>query len=198
MISKRDSKPLKIKFPVGESNGDVVDMIYEDEWNTVYGLKNYGGEFNKKLYGIDTDFDIILTFNSCPLTRRINKQTLFLVENMPTDVFANGDYSVKYVFPELNGEVVVGVDHIQDISIPRLYFNYNNEILSTQLNFDSESKKAYVSRKQVIPFSVGDYVWTRKPNDNSDTDYRLKLSKINLVGLSKNNKDFYELVFEEI
>lgn len=193
MIPKKDSKPILIKFPVGEGN----EIIYENQWNTVYGIVKKTGFYEKKIYGIDLDFDLVITVNASYLTRKINKQTLFLCENMPTEVFKSGDYSPNYVYPEYNGEIRIGLKHKEDISIPRLYFVYNNEIISIQLNFDSEKRKAYIPTDYNLPFNIGDYVWTMKPNSIDDVENRLKLISKEKIGLSSNYKNFYELTFGE-
>ena len=196
MISKRDSIPFKVKFPIGESDEDVKDMIYEDDWQTEYGLIKTSGLFDKKIYGIDLDFDLVMVVNANPLTRRINKQCLFLVNDMPTNIFENGDYTPKHIFPEYNGEISIGLSKKEDIAIPRLYFAVGENILHIQINFDSETKKAYIPRTQTLPFKVGDYVWTRRPADSTQTEHRLKLTSTKVTGLSDNFIAFLELSFE--
>lgn len=191
MIPKRDSKPILVKFPIGEANG----MVYEKDWITIYGIVRELGEFEKKIYGIDMDFDLIIIVNAGSVSRSINSQTLFLCKNMPTEVFESGDYVPNYIYPEYNGEIRIGLKHKKDINIPRLYFIYNNEILSTQINFSNDKLKAYIPKDEKLPFNIGDYVWTIEPNNKETIDYRLKLISKSKIGVSTNNKGFYELTF---
>lgn len=194
MIPKRDSKPILIKFPIGESNS----MVYEDQWQTIYGIVKHAGFYEKKIYGIDYDFDLIVIVNASSTTRKINSQTLFLCENMPSDVFKSGDYSPNYVYPEYNGEIRIGLKYKEDISIPRLYFKHNDDILSIQLNYDAKTKKAYLHKSCSLPFNVGDYVWSMKPDNLDSIENKLQLVSISKIGVSDNYKNFNELTFKEV
>ena len=58
MISKIDSKPFKVKFPIGISKTNKIDMKYQDQWQTVYGLIGEpNGVYAKYVYGIDVPFE---------------------------------------------------------------------------------------------------------------------------------------------
>ena len=194
MISKKDSKPILIKFPIGEGS----EMIYDSEWTLIYGIIKETGLFDKKIYGIDSDFDLIVVLNATPITRRINKQTIFLCENMPTNVYKNGDYSITYVRPEINGEILIGLKTKLDISIPRLYFYYNKSLLSIQINFDDAKNKAYIPKNQKLPFELGGFVYTKKPKTKSETENKLKLISTNKIGYSSQYTNFSELTFEVV
>ena len=196
MISKRDSKPFKIKFAVGVEKTNKVDMQYENDWHTCYGLiRSIVSGPSVNYYGYDAMYDKIITLNAGGVTRKINYNTLFIVDNIPTSVYENGDYSVRQIHPEYNGEIVIGLVKNTSIDIPKLYFEQNGMILYCQLNFDKHSLKAYVSKNENVPFSVGDYVWTREPVDANEKKNRLKLESITKTGLDSQFKSFYELKF---
>ena len=36
MISKKDSKPILVIFPIGVLKSNKTDTIYEDNWNTIW------------------------------------------------------------------------------------------------------------------------------------------------------------------
>lgn len=198
MISKIDSKPFKIKFPIGISKTNKIDMKYQDEWQTVYGIVgDPNGAISKYVYGIDVPFDKIIVVNASSITRAINENTLFIVDNIPTTTYEKGDYSVKRRLPEHNGEIVIALSKKESVNIPKLYFANGNEILYYQINFDKKTLKGYASSDAFLPFKEGDYVWTREPSDSSDTKHRLKLVSKSKIGLGSNFKPFIELSFVE-
>ena len=198
MVSKKDSKPILIKFPIGTSKTTKVDMEYEDEWRLVYGLisEPTGVRINNP-YGYDLNFDKVITLNAGEITRLIDYDTLILIDNMPTSIYANGDYSVQRVFPEYNGEIVIGLSKKESVNIPKLYYERNGKILYYQLNFDKNSLVAYAKKNQAIPFSESTYVWTREPADSSQTANRLKIVSVgDKVGFDDRYIPFTEIKFE--
>ncbi len=198
MISKRDSKPFQIKFPIGIEKTNKLDMKYESDWHTCFGLvRETANGQRENPYGYNVLFDKLVTTNAGLLTRLIDEKTLFMVDDIPTSVFPNGNYSVERVFPEYNGEIVIGLTKKQDINIPKLYFSNAGKILYHQLNFDEETKKAYVPIKSIIPFKEGDYVWTREPINSEVVKNRLIFKSKEKFGVSSNMKNFYELTFVE-
>ena len=196
MISKQNSKPFRVKFAVGISKTNKIDMKYKKEWEDVFGLiGDPSGDVAKYIFGQDPSIDRTIVVNASSVSRAINQNTCFLVDNMPTSVYENGDYSFARKMPEYNGEIVIGLTKIQSIDIPKLYFVYNNEILYYQLNFDKNTLKGYVDINERIPFKEGDYVWTREPADSSSTKNRLKFVSKSKVGLDRHFKNFMELTF---
>ena len=198
MISKRDSKPILIKFPIGTGEQDSREKIYQSDWNLVYGLvRDPSGFYNKEIYGGEPNFDKVITVNAGSLTRMIDYDTAILLDEMPTDIMAKGDYSVSYIYPEYNGEIVIGLNRKEAIKFPRLYFYNNGTLLYTQMNYDKETLQAFVPKRQVVPFELNTYVWTREPSSESDTSYRLSVSQINNVGFNDFYKPFKSILFVE-
>lgn len=198
MISKRDSRPILIKFPIGISKDDKSEKIYAENWQTVYGLKSDPrGMLRTNIYGSELSFDKLITLNAGELTRKIDYDTAILLDNMPTSVYAKGDYKVSYIYPEYNNEIVIGLSKREGISIPKLYFANEEQILYTQINFDKTTLKAYADKKQYIPFSIGQDVWTRKPDNEYDSSHRLSVSAIQHKGLDKYSSNFVEISFSE-
>lgn len=198
MISKKDSKPFKIKFSVGIQKTNKADMQYQKDWHTCYGLvrDNITG-VSVNYYGGEDIVDKVITVNAGSITRAINYDTLFIVDNIPTKVYENGDYSVEKIFPEYNGEIVIALVKREAVNIPKLYFEKDGTILYFQINFDKKKLKAYISSKTILPFKEGDYVWTREPIDSSSTKNRLKFVSKTKTGMDKGFKNFYELTFVE-
>lgn len=198
MISKRDSKPFKVKFSVGIEKTNKVDMQYYNDLHICYGLirDNISGK-NNNYYGYEIAHDKVITVNAGSVTRLINNETLFFVDNFPTSVYENGDYTIDKVYPEYNGEIVLGLSKKEAINIPKLYFEYNGKILYYQLNFDKKTNKAYIPIKSILPFKEGQYVWTREPVDSSVTSNKLLFKSKSKIGFDDKFKSFYELVFVE-
>lgn len=198
MISKRDSKPFKIKFPIGITKTNKVDMQYQTEWKTVYGLVGEpNGSIYSRIYGNEFNYDKVIIVNAGVLTRSISYDTAVLIDNMPSNVFENGDYKIKYIKPEYNGEIVIGLNKIEPINIPKLYFMVGENVLYYQLNFDSSTLKAYIPKTSNIKFNIGDYVWTREPNPTNLQKNRLRLLNASKAGLGDGYKPFTELTFVE-
>ena len=108
MISKRDSKPFCVKFAIGVLDSTKTNMVYEDDWQIVYGLRSDpSGSKTRYIYGNEEHFDEIVTVNASSMTRRIKDNTLVCLDNYPTTTFSGGDYYIKYIFPEYNGEIVI-------------------------------------------------------------------------------------------
>lgn len=199
MISKRDSKPILVKFAIGTSEEDSREKIYQDNWDLVYGLiRDPSGSLATNEYGQEEDFDRVITLNAGVKTRLIDYDTAILIDEMPSNLFAKGDYSVKYIYPEYNNEIVIGLSRKEAVKFPRLYFYNNGKLLYTQMNFDKNTNKAYVNKRQVIPFVAGSYVWTREPSSDEDTAYRLYVSSIVKSGLDSQVKSFKTINFLEI
>lgn len=198
MISKIDSKPFKIKFPIGILKTNKTDMKYQDEWQTVYGIiGDPNGAISKYVYGIDVPFDKVIVVNASSITRAINYNTLFIVDNIPTTTYESGDYSVTKIMPEKNGEIVIALSKKKSVSIPKLYFLNEDMVLYYQINFDKKKLKAYANSNEVLPFKEGDFVWTIEPVDTTSKKHRLKLISRSKIGLGRNFKPFIELTFVE-
>ena len=200
MFSRKDSKPLLIKFPIGVSKTKKTDMIYQENWEVVYGLiSDPNGAFQSNVYGKDLNFDKIVTVNAGSKTRKIAKNTIFLIENMPTDNFAKGEYTARYVFPPYNGEIVIGLERKQAINLPKLYFFADGEEpLYFQLNYDKDKKVAYIGSNEILPIGLNDYVWEREPENESDPQHKLKLVSKEKFGFTDKYKPFYKLIFEVV
>lgn len=198
MISKKDSKPFLVKFAKYVQRTTKQQTIYKDDWQTLYALiSDPKGAKVRHIYGTELDFDKLLTLNAGSVSRKIKENTVFLVDNYPTDTFKNGDYTVKYLFPEYNGEINIGLVKKSGIDIPPLYFYSNGELVYFQLNFDSETNTGYIGSNIDIPVFIGDYVWTKKPNNNDPTQNRLVLESIQKTGLDTQWKNFTKLTFVE-
>lgn len=199
MITKKDSKPFLIKFPIGVVSTDSDEKIYEDNWTVVYGLvSDPSGYLRTKVYGNDLPYDKVIRLNAGSNTRKIDYDTMIMLDDVPTLNYQNGDYAVKYIYPEYNGEIVIGLIKIQDVDKPRIYFFRNDSLFYTQLNFDRNELVAYCNKRQTIPFSVGDTVWYREPETENDTDYALEVYSIQDYGYDNNYKPYKIITFRVI
>lgn len=195
MISKRDSKSFMIKFPIGVSKTNKSEMKYEDNWITLYGLiSEPSGNLFKTEYGNETRFDKVITLNAGSVSRAITYDTIFMLDDIPTSNYKLGNYYPEYIYPEYNGEIVIGLSKVEAITLPKLYFFNNNKALYYQINFDSEKLIAYVPSTQRLPFKSGSYVWTREPVDPTNSNHRLYISNISTYS---SNKKFNKITFIE-
>lgn len=199
MISKKDSKPILVKFPIGVNDGSSREMLYGEDWTTVYALiSDPRGAIRRDKYGNELQFDKVITMNAGSVTRRITYDTLVMLDDMPTSNYKKGDYYIKYIFPEYNGEIVIGLVKQEAVKMPRLYFAVDDTILYIQLNLDLDSMTAYISNKQILPFGINDKVWTRKPASVESTEYAYTLDTRTNVGFDDRYKPFLQLTFVEV
>lgn len=201
MISKKDSRPLALKFQFGIAKTNKLETIYGDRWYGVYGLvSDPTGSIQNLVYGTDYNFDKIVTFNAGEITRKIDYTTRFCVDNVPTDIFEDGDYEVKYIFPELNGEIRVGLVKKKGVNIPKLYFK-NTWITDSykyayiQVNLDKKNSCAYIGRQDVLPFMANDYVWFLEPKEDNLAKNRYKFIGRENYGITDGYKQFSKLTF---
>lgn len=199
MISKRDSKPFLIKFASGVEKTSKKEMQYDGEWQTCYGIiSDTISGLNPNIYGYEVPYDKTIIVNAGSLTRSIDYDTLVIIDNYPTSVYAKGDYSITRIYPEYNGQIVLGLSKINAVNIPKLYFIRNGTVLYYQLNFDKDTNIAYVPSRAVIPFTTGQYVWTKQPTDENTTTNRLVFSGSEKVGIDNFLKRFNRLTFSEV
>ena len=195
MISKRDSKPFLVKFPIGTSkDSKETNTVYSDEWLTLYGLiSDPRGAIRRQLYGDELNFDKVLILNATENSRKIDYDTIIMLDNMPTRNFPKGDYYVSYIYPEYNREIVIGLNKVNSVDMPKLYFSNDKVILYFQSNFDKDRMIAYTKSNQYVPLDSGDYVWTREPADNTVTKHRYVVGSVTKVGFDDYYKPFTRL-----
>lgn len=199
MISKRDSKPFLVKFPIGTQKTTKIETLYESDWNTVYGLiSDPQGSLRNNVYGYDLMFDKTIIVNAGSITRKINYNTIIMIDNMPSDNYPKGDYYISRIFPEYNGEIVIGLMKQQDVNRPKIYFYNNERLLYVQTNVDKETNIAYFNKNEIIPFDAEDFVWLKEPLDAEDNENRYRIVNINNVGFDGHYTPFVEVVFEKV
>jgi hypothetical protein len=187
MISKRDSRPFLVKFPIGTfKDYKETNTVYGDEWQTLYGLiSDPRGRMRMEVYGNELNFDKVLILNATDTSRMIDYDTILMIDNMPTGNFPKGDYYVSYIYPEYNREIVIGLNKVESVDMPKLYFASGDNILYFQSNFDKKSLVAYTKSNQSIPVNSGDYVWTREPADKNVTKHRYLIGAVTKVGMDE-------------
>lgn len=198
MISKKDSKPFLVKFVIANTLESEPKPIYSD-YNCVSGLiGDPTGLVSKEPYGLEFDFDRLVTVNATPTTRKIAYNTAVLLEEYPTDNFPNGNYNVSKIFPEYNNEIVIGLKKIDGLDIPRLYYLYNGEVVTYQLNYDKTTNTGYIDKKQPIPFTTDSVIWTRKPSSVDQTTHKIAFVGSESVGIDNQHLHYHKLTFRNV
>lgn len=197
MAINKNKKPLLAKFTKGISVGSA-EVANLSDWTTIYYIRNsLSGNFNKEVYGITEDYDLIVVFSSNPITKQIAKNTLLLVNEYPTNLNKEGNYIVTKIIKYDNNEIVVGCEKRKGIKYKNLYYNYNGQIYSYQMNFDIETMRGYVDKYIQLPFATGDILWLYEPTNVNDTENRIRLNSITNVGIVDNLLIFNEYSFGE-
>lgn len=197
MARRGDKKPLLAKFTEGISTGSA-EKAQLSEWTLVYYIRDsLSGSFNKEVYGIEGDFDLIVMFENNVITKRISNNTIFLINEFPTSMNKEGNYVVSKIITHDDGEIVVGLSKRKGMGYKNIYYNNNGEVYSYQMNFDIDTLKGYVNKYSKVPFGVGDVVWFYEPESIEDTENRIQLNSITNIGIVDNLKLFTEYSFGE-
>lgn len=197
MARRGDKKPLLAKFTEGISTGSA-EKAQLSEWTLVYCIRDsLSGSFNKEVYGIEGDFDLIVMFENNVITKRISNNTIFLINEFPTSMNKEGNYVVSKIITHDDGEIVVGLSKRKGMGYKNIYYNNNGEVYSYQMNFDIDTLKGYINKYSKVPFGVGDVVWLYEPESIEDTENRIQLNSITNIGIVDNLKLFTEYSFGE-
>lgn len=194
MLRKIDLSPIIIKNAIANSMEEIPMPIY-DEPITIYGkIIDKGGIIVEEPTGINFEYDRAIIFNVNEKTKYINAQTAIYVDEIPTIVYPNGDYSIERITPIALNTFTVYLNKRKGITIPKLYFENDNKIVEMQLNYDKDKNIAYISKNKKIPFNNETNIWNRKVNDISSNIGKIRLVKTEPVLKSNHIK----LIFEEV
>ena len=71
MICKKDSKPFKVKFVIGNQDTSSKSTTIYGEWETIYGLiSDPIGNYDRNVYGDEETYDKVVTLNYGFITRK--------------------------------------------------------------------------------------------------------------------------------
>lgn len=193
MAISKYKMPLLAKFSQGNTvNGGEFQV--SEGWQTLYYTRSSEtGSVSKEIYGLDDNFDLVLVFDSNNVTRQISENTLFLVDEYPTNLNSEGNYTVKRVVRHDNNEIVVGLRKTKGIKHENLYYYNSGNLYACQVNYDSTTHKAYVDKYSTLPLQVGSVVWDYEPDDENDTENRYTVTAVTNVGIVDNLKVFKEI-----
>ncbi len=197
MAISKFKKPILAKFSRGNSV-DGAENTKTGEWEVIYYTRSYqSGTVSKQLYGLDDNFDLVLTFDSNSITRQISENTLFLVNEYPTNLNESGNYTVKRVVQHDNNSIVVGLRKARGVEHKNLYYYDSGSLYACQVNYDSNTHKAYVDKYSTLPLQVGSVVWDYEPDDENDTENRYTVTTVTNVGIVDSLKVFKEITLGE-
>lgn len=198
MVGRKNKIPISIRLRHG------LDQNYQPayiDWQTVFAkVIDTTGRNNYEEYGVEYDFDKVIKLEANDLSRQIDDFTLFCIDVMPYNNYLNyGEYIVKYKFPEKNGIITIGLERKNPISIPKLYYEKDNMIYSYDIDYNTQTKKGYISKGLYIPFDTTTTIWElQKPIDTTQTDNRIQLVSIQETGIDSSLTNFIQLNFEAI
>lgn len=194
MLSKIDLQPILIKNVIANSTDEVPKPIYSD-LITIYGkVIDKGGTIVEEITGLNFEYDRAVIFNVNNLSKTINAQTAIFIDEMPTSIFENGDYTIERITPiELN-TFTVYLNKKIGIKFPKIYFELNGKIVETQFNYDKSTNIGYMPYNKQIPFNTETNIWNRKVNVVSSKNGKIRLVSTTPVFHNRHIK----LVFEEV
>lgn len=197
MAISKEKKPLLAKFSQGNTIGKAEFSKLSD-WQVIYYTRSKKtGTVVKEVYGLDDNFDLVLIFDSNNITRQISENTLFLVDEYPTILNKDGNYTVKRIVRHDNNEIVAGLSKNKGVKHENLYYYNSGNLYACQVNYDSTTNKAYVDKYSTIPLTVGSIVWDCEPEDENDTENRYVVTSVTNVGIVDNLKVFKEITLGE-
>lgn len=194
MLRKIDLQPIYIKNIVGSTTDTTPKPIYGD-YVTVYGkVIDKGGVIVDEPTGLNFEYDRAVIFNFSNNTKFINAQTAIYIDEMPTSVFENGDYTIERISPIQLNTFTIYLNKKVGIKLPKLYFEKNGQIVETQMNYDKDTNIAYLPYNKEIPFDKTTNIWNRKIADVSSKVGKIRLVSTEVIGKKKHTK----LVFEAV
>lgn len=197
MAVRKNKKPILAKFTQGISVGSAEKSSFTD-WTLIYYTRDsLSGGFNKEVYGIDDDFDLVIILQSNDITKQISENTVFLINEYPTSLNAEGNYVVKKILKHDNGEIVVGLEKRKGTQHKNLYYAVSGQIYSVQVNYDKDTMKAYTNKYTVVPFETNSVIWLYEPDSVEDIENRIMVTSVTEVGIVDNYKVFNEYTFGE-
>lgn len=198
MPVKKDKRPILVKFNIADKTGDTNACVYGD-WQVVYmSDKSITSAYNREIYGTEEDFDLVILLDASPITKRINEQSLFLINEYPTENNIKGNYRIKRLFPEYLGLIRIGLESIEGKSTQRLYYLDGENIYSYSLNYDNINNLGYIGKYDVHPFTQATTIWKTEPLNSSDTVDRIQFISETNVGIVNNYRVFKQLTFSEV
>lgn len=196
MISKRDTKPFLVKFVVGNNTDEEDTTPVYGKYQVLSGLiSDPTGRINPYIYGLEENYDRVLIVNANDTSRQIDYNTAILIDEYPTAIFEEGNYKIKRIYPEYNREIVIGLEKMEGVALPMIYYKSGNSILSFQLNYDKKTKEGYVDRNRYIPFAADSVIWSKEPAGISSNKNRIVLTSIDKVGVDDMHNYFKKLTF---
>lgn len=198
MPVKKDKRPILVKFNIADKTGDTNACVYGD-WQVIYmSDKSITSAYSREIYGTEEDFDLVILLDASPTTKRINEQSVFLINEYPTENNVKGNYRIKRLFPEYLGLIRIGLESIEGKSTQRLYYLDGENIYSYSLNYDRTNNLGYVGKYDVHPFAQATTIWKTEPLNSSDTVDRIQFVSETNVGIINNYKVFKQLTFSEV
>ena len=198
MLPSKDLKPFAVKYSVGSTTGSSPIKTYTD-WKTLSGLIKKNVNARLELWGKEFDCDLLIKLNASDTSRAIGYDTVFLVDEMITPAMKDGDYYVKEILPEQDGEIAILLNKKTGLNYPRIYYENNGEILEYQLNLDTTNMVGYVPKNTVLPFSTKTKLWYKfKPSSVDDNQNRITLESSINIGLANWYVNFKRLKFKVV
>lgn len=194
-MGTKNSFPILIKLAIGKTTDTQSQEHIYGDWKVVYIKSQQTGGLDKTNYGFIESYDLVINLDSNSVTRQIDATTLFLINEMPTSNFELGNYEVAKIFPPANGLIKIGLVAKGSEKFNKIYYKYNDMVISYQLNLDYKTLIGYIPADKTIPFNINSILWKTKPIDVNQVNNRIKLIAKSKTGVDKTDKRFYKLTF---
>lgn len=169
-LAKKDLKKLYIAYKIG-SVDDNIEYCEPIQVNAV--ITDVSGSANYKDYGKSLDYDLVLHFEIDSKTQFIDEFTKLWIGITPLSKNDNSNYEIVRC-KRLNNIIYVYANAIAG-SNTTIYYLYNNIIYGNEIIFNKETLKGSVPLNKFLPIDNNSIIWYRKPIDENDTSYRIKL-----------------------
>lgn len=198
MLASKDLVPIGLKFKVGIKSGQSPVQQFSKLY-VVSGSINRNVRAEMLNYGKVLNYDLAVILNACDTTRMIDYDTVFYIDEMPTNNMPAGNCYVAELLPERNGQIIVGLKRKEGLGYPRIYYAIGDTIYEYQMNFDSDKLIGYVPKNALLPFNESSKVWIKaRPINVSQTANLVKLKGTMNVGLAAWYSNFKQLTFEAV
>lgn len=192
------NKPIIIRFSMGNTLGRDSQPVFSDDIVIHCGQETPSGNAEKNEYGVSLDYDRAILVNATKITRNINQETIFFINEMPTPNFPYGDYRFVGKSDEVCGKFKIYLKKTVNNDIPVLYYLHTSGLICTfQINFDESSLIAFCSLNKILPFNENSIIWKAEPLDVDDTEDRIVLINKEIVGYTGKSRSHVKLTFRD-
>lgn len=198
-MGKSTSIPILVKYVLSNTTDNTTRNAITSLWQITYAQIEQNGSVANERFGLEKLYDLVIILDNNSKNRAITEETIFLINEMPTVNYENGNYEVAKIYPMQNGKIRIGLNAKGGQSQQKLFCYVNDNLCEIRLNYDYKTLVGYVPVDNISFISQSTTYWHKtKPLSKDQTKNQIKLISKSKSGLDKTDKRFFKLVFKEV